>query len=377
MMFSAIYTKYIIEILLAIFAGMSAIQVFYYAFFYIRLWFIKPKPLNESSPWPAVSIILAAHNESDNLRAFLPSILEQDYPEFELIVINDRSEDDTDTVIAQLQLIYPNLRSTFIKDKGKLEHGKKLALTLGVKAAKYPILLLTDADCQVSDKQWIKQMAQHFTNAEIVLGYGPYMSLPGLLNKWIRFETLSIAMHYFSFAKAGVPYMGVGRNLAYTKSIFEKNRGVSSHAYLSSGDDDLLINQIATPQNVALSIDPSSFVYSMPETTFKFWLRQKGRHLSTFKFYKPLHQWLLFGELFSRVSFYALVFFLIPFLWQNPIFWSAFSLRFILVFVVLTLSAMRLKEKNLFSLLIVFDFLQPYVNFFVFLSHQNTKRRKW
>lgn len=363
-------------VFLILFFTAAAVQVFYYSFFYARIFNFKTQTKDESSFRGPVSIIIAAHNESDNLKNFLPFVLEQDYPEFEVIIVNDRSEDDSATVIAEFQLKYPHLRSTFIKPNGKIKYGKKLALTLGIKAAKHEYVLLSDADCKPNSNQWIQQMTHQFEHKDIILGYGPYFTEPGFLNKLIRFDTLFIALQYMTFSKAGVPYMGIGRNLAYRKDCFTQNRGIASHAHIASGDDDLFINEVANSQNTAIAFQEESFMYSTPENTYKFWIRQKQRHLTTFNRYKTKHQILLSVEVFSRLLFYILCFGLISSQFNNIYFWSAVGLRLLLSFSILYKSTRVFKERKLSLLLIFFDFIFPILNFFIFLEAKKPKNIK-
>lgn len=344
----------------------ALMQAFYYLFFYVRIFFLKTNQKVAESFREPVSIIIAAHNEAENLKRFLPSILKQDYPKFEVIVINDRSEDDTDTVLAEFKRDYPFLKTTFIKNNGKIQYGKKLALTLGIKAALYDYVLLTDADCQASTDQWINRTVSDFHKKEIVLSYGPYFEEKSFLNRLIRYETFFIAMQYLSFAKAGFPYMGIGRNLAYKKDLFVNNRGIASHAHLNSGDDDLFINEVAQKGNVAISTHPDSFVYSVAKNTFAEWVGQKQRHLTTFPSYKKIHQVLLSGELFSRVLFYLLFFALMISNSSNYYFWAIVTTRMLMVFVILFKSTLVFKEKKLGFVLLLFDFISPIINFYIY-----------
>lgn len=363
--------------LLWLFYFAALTQVFYYLFFYSRIFSFKKNDIEKSTFSEPISIIIASHNEAENLRQFLPSVLNQDYPTFEVIVINDRSVDDTDMIIAKFKGKYPNLKSTFIKDNGKLKHGKKLAITLGIKAAQYDYILLTDADCEPISNQWVKEMSKGFSSSDIILGYGPYFQEDLLINRLIRFDTMFIALQYMSFAKAGFTYMGVGRNLAYKKDIFTRNRGLSSHSHIKSGDDDLFINEVANKNNVNIACHSNSFVYSVPENTLKFWVRQKQRHLSTFHLYKKTHQFLLAGEVFSRVFFYVLFLLLISTNISNYYFWSIVFVRMLLSFTILAKSTSFFKEKKLFPLLIILDFIFPILNFFIYLEAKITEKKKW
>ena len=241
-----------------------------------------------------VSIIICARNEATNLKSNLPYILDQDFPEFEVIVVDDDSDDGTEMVLLELSAKSSNLRIVKISDKRPEQLGKKFALAKGIESARFELLLLTDADCRPNSRQWLSLMQNEITdNIDIVLAYGPYFKYNGFLNKFIRFETVYTAIQYFSFALIGLPYMGVGRNLIYKKKLYTKFGGFSKHEHIASGDDDLFINSVSSKNNVKININPNAFVYSEPKRKWKDYYRQKLRHLTTGVHYKAKHQTLL------------------------------------------------------------------------------------
>lgn len=280
-------------------------QLIYHWAVFARLAFYKKTDASKvNNP---VSVVIVARNEYHNLVQTLEPILKQDYLDFEVVVVNDHSEDETHYYLKDLTKIYPHLKAVQLDQSLNFFSGKKFPLSIGIKSAKNDLLLLTDADCIVSSPLWIKTMQQNFVDkTQIVLGYGPYQPKPGLLNKLIRFDTYMAALHYFSFALLKMPYMGVGRNLAYSKSMFYQRHGFINHYKINSGDDDLFINQAADKENTALCIDPESFTYSKPKTSFGAWLKQKKRHLSTSGLYKAKHRYLLMLYPVSLFVFYAL-----------------------------------------------------------------------
>jgi len=253
----------------------------------------KPSISEDFEEFP-VSIIIAARNESENLLNNLPLILEQDYPKFEVIVINHQSIDDSKFILHTLKLRYPHLRVIEMERNAHQKIGKKLPLSIGIKGAIHEHLLFTDADCMPTSNEWLKKMSHQFSsNKEIVMGYGPYLKKKGLLNSIIRFDTTWIAMNYLGSAKRGVPYMAVGRNLAYTKKAYESVDGFKSHYSVVSGDDDLFIQEAAKKKNYTICMDPDAFCYSLPEETWDEWVIQKSRHYSTRKHYKVFKKWML------------------------------------------------------------------------------------
>ena len=258
---------------------------------YMRFLFRREKDLPYNHE--PVSIVIAARNEAANLRKFLPAVLEQDRDLMEVIVVDDGSTDDTARVLYELSKIYPFLKTIRIPHPA----GKKQALIRGIEAARYDLLLFTDADCRPASKRWASEMASRFTpGIELVLGYGGYFVRQGILNRLIQLDTALIAARYGGFASWGMPYMGVGRNMAYRKSLWVKTGGFASHADLPYGDDDLFVMEAALSTNTALCFDPAAFTHSVPAAGFPGWFRQKTRHLHAGKRYKKGLSLLLVSE---------------------------------------------------------------------------------
>jgi glycosyltransferase involved in cell wall biosynthesis len=275
-------------VLPAIFFIALSIQLVFILFIFAKVLVFKPEPIqNESKSLPGVSIIVAAFNELENLKELLPLLAQQEYPNFEIVIADDRSSDGTYDFLLNNDLNINNLTFVRILDLPQHFTAKKYAVTMAIKKSKYKYLLFTDADCRPESEFWLSEMASQISeDKEIVLGFSRYKELKGGLNALIRYETFQTALQYFSFALAKVPYMGVGRNLLYKKDLFWKNNGFTSHFGLLSGDDDLFINEAATKNNVAICISESSFTVSEPKTTWEDWYIQKKRHLSVGKKYK-------------------------------------------------------------------------------------------
>ncbi len=287
-------------ILLIVWLLTMMIQLGFILFVYSRTAY---RPLGSSAgSWPArlalgpdapgVTVIVCAHNECDNLAELLPLLDAQEYPVFDVLVIDDRSGDGTEQLLRELLPTLPHCRSIRIDQSPAHTTAKKYALTIALKKAVYDLVLLTDADCRPAGPHWVAGMvatlAQH--DKGIVLGVSPYEYRPGFLNRIIRYETLFTAVQYLSMALIRQPYMGVGRNLMYRKAIFFDNKGFYTHLNVVGGDDDLFMNEVTTPRNTAISLDPATFVFSKPKETWADWRIQKRRHINVGKFYKPAHK---------------------------------------------------------------------------------------
>jgi len=333
------------------------IQLYYILFVYSKLAAYKVKSYKDSEHLPPVSVIICAYNEEENLKQFLPSVLEQDYPQFEVIVVNDCSQDDTKWVLKEFSAQYPHLRVVDIKENIRLKNSKKFALTLGIKAAKYEHLIMTDADCQPNSNQWLREMAGAYSEGkEIVLGYSPYFRRAGFLNKLIRFETTHTAMSYLSYALKRNAYMGVGRNLSYLKSLFFRGKGFNAHMHIKSGDDDLFVNHNANKTNVNIAIHPDAHVYSVPKDSWRSYYKQKGRHAGASVLYKRQHKRMLARQLLSALLFYIMLIICLS-IYPNLWFVGAgmFVFRYICQLFVFVPIYKKLAVKDLIWWLLILD----------------------
>jgi len=265
------------------------VQAYYFLRYFLKASNIKNNIATQSNH--PVSIVICARNEEKNLMDNLPVIMDQDHPNFEVVVVNDSSWDETEAILKAYSLRYPNLRVVNIDEEKQNMQGKKFALTLGIKAAKHEVILLTDADCVPASSSWIREMTKNMSDKkQLVIGYSPYQKHEGWLNKIIRFDTLMIGAHYMGFARAGIPYMGIGRNMAYDKDLFFKVGGFKSHYSIASGDDDLFVNQVANANNTLVVANPEAHTISEPKKTWNEWFRQKRRHFTTAPLYKAEHK---------------------------------------------------------------------------------------
>ena len=363
-------------VIFLVFVLASAIQLFYYLYFYLAVYLYKQK-VDVKKKKEAVSVIICAKNEACNLKKLLPSILNQAYPNYEVIVVNDCSEDNSIEILEEYQKQYPHLRISNVKKDIKFTHNKKFAQFIGIKAAKNEILLFTDADCKPESDLWLEMMTSHFNEKiSFVLGYGGYLNENGLLNKYIRYDSVTIAMQYFGMAIHGLPYMGVGRNLAYRSSLFFANKGYGTHNHLISGDDDLFVNTNAKRNNTSVEFRKESHTRSIPYRQLNEWISQKKRHLTTAPYYKFRDKLLLITEPLTRIIFFTAFIILIFFSNLWPLVLAVFVLRLITQLIVFMLVQKKLNEPGLLFYSIFFDAFSPVINSIIFLSNTGNRSRK-
>ena len=362
----------------AIFVVTFIVQLYYYLGVFLKVAINGQKKV-ETKDFPPVSVVICARNEEDNLRSYLPKVLGQKYPNFEVVVVNDCSSDESEMLLNSMKQQYSNLRVTVINEDAKFVHNKKLALTVGIKSAKNELLLLTDADSYPVSEHWLELMVAQFVNkTEMVIGYGGYIEEKGILNKLIRFDTLFNAMAYLGFALKHRPYMAVGRNLAYKKDLFFRNRGFASHSHIMSGDDDLFVRDAATQTNTSVCIATDAITRSNPQQTFNLWVRQKCRHVSTSKYYKFGAKLRVGAEPFSRFLFWAaaISLFISNYFWSIVLGVVAFRM---LVQLIVTKATMKcLNEKEILLISPIWDFYSLYLYGKIHLMNLfTTNRPKW
>ncbi|MFO7575624.1 MAG: glycosyltransferase [Bacteroidales bacterium] len=354
--------------LMGLFVLAFSVQMFYYLRYYLTTGRTGDQEAVRTHQMP-VSVVICARNEAANLRRYMPAVLKQKHHDFEVVVVNDSSEDDSDMVLSELKSQYPHLKISTITKDPRFHHNKKLAQLIGIKAASNDLLLLTDADCLPESDNWLTMMTAPLAEGkDIVLGYGGYMKSGGLLNLYIRYDAFFIAMQYAGMALRGKPYMGVGRNLAYGKELFMKNNGFSSHYHLASGDDDLFVNANTTEANTAVVIDREAHTRSVAAASLRDFIKQKRRHFTTAPYYRPADRFRLFIEPFSRVIFYGAAAALLAMLclWQAVA--AVTGIAIVVKLVVYYKTAGKLNEPGLTLPAIIFDIISPIVNSLLYIA---------
>lgn len=356
------------------------VQMFYYLCSFAKiLYYNRKKKKNKiefSDEKPPVSVVVYSQNDSENLKKFLPGLLTQNYPLYQVIVVNDGSTDESDTVLQQFAEHYPHLHRTFLPTEAQHISTRKMCLTVGIKAAKYDTVLFTNADCSV-EGDWIASMMRNYTpGTEIVLGYAAYAHSKTFTGKWIAFDLLFSAMQFMSKALCGKTYMAAGQNLSYHKELFFRNRGFASHLQLPAGEDDLFVRDIATPRNVRIETSPESAVHIHSKYSFRNWRNIKENTFYTLPYYRDSVKISMGLELFSRYLFYALLGVTAAF--GNPTIWAGaglvFLLRYFTQMIIINQTAKKLGERKFYLTIILFDFLLPIHTLFIRIFSRRGKR---
>lgn len=368
-----------------------SIQMYYYWFVFRRLAFYKQRENQSELVLDPVSIVVVSHNEYNNLLRLLPLLLKQDYPNFEIVVVNDCSNDDTESLLLQLSGIDPRIKPVHLHQRLNWFEGKKFPLSIGIKSAQNDLLLLTDADCWPESDYWIRSVVHAYRNecTSMVLAYGPYEMKKGLLNALIRFDTLHIAVQYLSMALAGKAYMGVGRNLSYRKSLFFSMGGFMSHYDVQSGDDDLFISRacMGKKEIYEVLVTDKNRMLSEPKTSFAAWIRQKRRHFTTSKLYSSGTKRRLFFYGGSQFLFY--VFFVLALMFSFSLDYNTlrfyysitatilFAIRVLTQYIIFSGVSRQLGEKGLLSFVPLHDLFFSIFTPLLAFSTKIVKPKRW
>lgn len=374
-----IVQNHLLEITVVLFGTVILLQLLYYTLLFFRFSFHKPKPLLPLDGLP-ISIVISAKDEAHNLIKTLPLIAGQNYPNFEVVVVNDNSTDDTEFVIKDCINRFPNIRLVNLNSSVTNIHGKKFPLSIGIKAAAYENILLTDADCIPTSDQWLMKMARHYTGKkQMVIGYSTFHKKVGLLNGMIHYDILHSAIQYFSYYLAKMPFMGVGRNLSYTKSLFFDNKGFTSQYHLPYGDDVLFVNKVADYKICAIEYSPDAQTITRPKSHIKSWVTIKSYRNKAMKLFKPKHRFLLsvYNILMPLVYiFFGLSLYLSL---HQPIYLiivcSLMFVKYVVQYLVFGLSAKKLNEKGITPFILFYDIIFSIINPIIFVISSLSKSK--
>ena len=360
-----------------IFIFVVIIQLTYYVFIFGKFSFAKKGDAKINNI--AISVLVCAKNNEENVKQFIPLLAKQNYQDFEIVLIDDASSDETLEVFEEFEKQYNNVKLVKVENNEAFWGNKKFALTLGIKAATNEYLLFTDADCYPTSTNWITEMSSCFSDEKtIVLGYSGYHKISGsFLNLLIRFDSVLDVTQYFSWAKIGKPYKGDGKNLAYKKSEFFKTNGFINHMKIRSGCDDLFINEAADSANTAICYSQNSFTFSEPKTSVTSWFTQKRKQKATAKQYKFFDKLQLRLFFISQILVYALAIILLSWQFQWQIVASLFAFRSIFAWISIGYAASKLNEKQLHYWFPFLDIATIFVHINVSLSMLFSKPSMW
>ncbi len=351
-------------------------QILYYFIVYGRVAFFKDNKLttDEKQKYiPSVSVVMCVKDDAYNLEKKLPIILEQEYPNFEVVVVNDASKDETEYVLRVLQEIYPNLNVVNLYNNVNGFLGKKYPISLGIKSAKNEIILLTESDTMPLNYNWITTMVKGFKQKkDIVLGFTNFEQKPTFLNTLMHYENLTSAMNYLGNAMLNNPFMGQGRNMAYKREFFFETGGFISQYNISVGEDDLFINKNANSKNTSVIINKESINLASPKEKREEWVIQKKKHFKSMYHFKLKDKIISTLMPFATLLIYVLVALSIVFQfpWQYAILPLVLKYTFQIIVYYKSSKTLATKQVAFLSPLleVLFLFINTTIRFFTLFT---------
>jgi glycosyltransferase involved in cell wall biosynthesis len=364
----------VVYILMGLTVGLFLVQAAYWLLLYARPLrkLYQTPPSQKKTESPPISIVLYVERDVETLRDQLLSLLSQDYPSYEVVVVIDDTSDLTEVVLKGLEKEYANLYHTYIPEGAKYVSRKKLALTIGIKAAKHDILLFTEALCRPVSNKWIASFSRAYTpETEIVQGLCGYRYTDGFMHRFIAYDNLMEGMQYLSATLAHHPFTGNGRNLSYRKSLFFNKKGYYQSLALRDGDDDLFVNESATPKNTRIVYSPDSLTETPPVSEFRQWMATKFARAVTSSRYKgamplffrmeTLSYFLFIGAGIATVLTTGL-----SDMWEMSVTAGGLVLtRYVTKVVILHKASALFKQKPVTVWLFVLEFIHPLFSMYI------------
>jgi len=374
----------VIQSIILVFGAATLFQILYYWIVFGRVAFYNPKKHPASEAFPSVSVIIVAENDYQNLRRNISALLEQDYPDFEVVVVNSSPQETASFYLLKgSQDKYSNLKIVDLPSvKTTFHSNKKFLLAIGVKESVKDILLATNIDCQPNSPYWIRSMVSQMNGEkQLVLGYTGLTTAHA--NRFYRLDKVNTSLTYLSLARCGMPYTGTGDNLACSRELFNKAHGFVSHYAIPYGEDTLFVNRNATRKNTTVALAPDSLVHIQTKMRFRRWMYLKKVARCSQKHYKKRHRFMLTLFPFTRFLCYLSFIGLLCLLPLNTMFYlyyiiiGIFALRMFSQLFITKKAMQRFHEKGL---LFLQPFLEPvymilsWVTFFKTLFRRKRKR---
>ena len=360
----------IITVLFYTFVAFTGVQLIYYVLFSSVLW--KQNKANNSSTLP-ISVIIFAKNCASYLEKNITYFLNQKYPNFEILLVNNASFDETDDVIEQLKEKHPQLKIVDVENNEAFWGNKKYATTLAIKAAKYEHLLFTEANCVPKSEFWIAEMSKLFSEEKtIVLGYKKLILGNNFTSYLIRFQHVLLTIQGFFAAKSLNPFMAFGENYGFTKTDFFRVKGFVNHIKIRDGKDDLFVRDAAQKNNASYQLSSESFIECETNYTFKSWFLEQRKKRILQKQYKLNHRFFLNFFMFTKIGFYALATYLF-FVYSYQILLPIVLFYLFFKAIVMGLATKKLGEISVFFLSPVLDILLIFIQISIFIANLISK----
>lgn len=362
------------SLVVILFGAITFIELAYYYLIYARFSFQRKKP-QKSFYQPPVSVVMVAKDAAGVLLKTLPKFLNQQYGDFEVVVVDDNSQDDTKLLILEYQQQYTNLKLVELDTAVTTIRGEKFALSMGIRCASHPFLLVTNPECAPSSTHWLEKMAGNFEGGkQIVLGYSTFEKKNNPFNRLLHFDNLLNAIQYFSLARIHSPYRGDAKNMGFTEQVFTQQRGFAKHNHISYGEEDIFISRAANKNNTGIEYTPDAVTILQRGALHHYWKDHKQGLYYTRRYNTFRNRFLLTSYAIINLLFYVALAFAIVYSIGNILLIAVTAgiaaVRVISQYFVFGFAAKKLNEKQVIPGLILYDLLFALLNPLYFMDAQ-------
>lgn len=332
-------------VILATLAFSFTIHLIYQLFYIFR--FNKIKKQTSDNKLQAISIVICSKNNAEDLKENLPYFLEQDYPNYEVIVVNDGCVDDTDIVIKALQNKYDHLRTTRIPLDERFSHNKKLAQTIGIKGAKNENIIFSNPNCKPASKLWLQNLAKNWDKS-VHIGYSNFENQKKFGTNLLKNDILKRWTKAICFSSTGKTYYGNGNNMGYLKEDFFANKGFAKHSQFEAGYDHLMAYRLSKKSGSSTYISPESKVFLPTRNPFEIWANEQKYYYQSRKYISKKIKFLLDLDSTSHFFLYLSMVFCLIFTNLYLITALVFLTCIFIAGIRFKIISSNLKEENLF-----------------------------
>ncbi len=312
----------------------------------------------------SVSVIVVVNDDLDYIENTLPLLLQQKYDlPYQVVVVNDMPElEETSDMLKVLTERFPNLYVTTIRENHHFKHTRKLAYTIGIKAARYDCLLFTTTHDIPANDKWLGLMSKGFVSRHsLVLGYNRIQRKPGFLNRLERTVNIFTSLPMFAAAVSGKPFLARSGNMGFTRQLFFDNHGYCKYLRLNSGENDLFLQRVRKFADTSVILSPSAATEHLFAPRYSIWYNRRKFDTYTYRYYPASLRLFLGMEHLFRILFWGsaltLIIMQVPWMWIISV--LLIGLRILLMSLVFRKLSKRTQEKVPYLTCFLWDIVSP------------------
>lgn len=368
-------------VLLALLGALFLVQVIIYLFVYGRLRNYPNPSKGIDVSQTGISVIIPLYDSDVTfMNERLPIFLSQTHKLYQVVVVDVTGDPEIAEQLNLMKLGWgEKLSSTRIHADKTLRISTKMALNVGIKAARYDNVVFSLPECSPRSERWAEMMARGFAGGhDVVLGYASIVPERGLASKLIRCANMALSTRWLSFAVRHKAYRGTLCNLGITKKMYFGARGFN-YLNLNMGEDDLFVMALANRHNTVATMGGSATINQKTWGGLSWWLPRRVKLSYPYRFYPKRVKWGTGLELWSRALFFVvaiMVAAMLPFA-AKMVAVGVIMARYLLVLWQMKCVARRLSERGFLSVYWIYDLVAPVVEAVLAIRRKMIPTYKW